>query len=197
MRLGLRFTSWPLEDLCCDTIIAFTFKDFLKERSGIFELDEKTGAALTQLHEKGFLTGDAGETLLVPCQKYLRAEKILLKGLGGFGQCGLSAFREQIREVAGAVERMHVKDFAVQMPLLVVSEAEYFLGVEITCRDLVESFFKHHGSDDGFLLNMVISLNEIFSTNLECTIDKLKAHFNSRFDYTIIFDRTDNFRQKI
>ena len=93
MRLDLRFVARPLEDIWCPILVALAFEDPGDNPGGIGGLDARTGGYLSRLRRQGFWTGAESETLLVASRGMVKAEKILLKGLGmesGYDASGLS-----------------------------------------------------------------------------------------------------------
>lgn len=195
MKLDLRFTNRPLEDLWCDTVIAFVFQGAVQNRNGITGLDAKTSGTLTALAEKGFWTGVEGETLLVPSQDMIKAHKMLLKGLGSYSRYGIDLFVEKVREVGTTLDRLAVNDVGIRIPVNEGAESEYHLYVETACVHLVDTFLSGHKDKDDFLLKLVVSLEDAFVVDIEQAVRQLKEHFKAKLDYTIVFDRivpTDN-----
>lgn len=191
MKLDLRFTARPLEELWCDTVIAFVFQGALCNGNGVLGLDVKTSGALTALKKKGFWTGVEGETLLVPSQNMIKAEKILLKGLGVHSRYSKDLLIEKVKEVGSALDRIEVNDIGIRIPFKEGAEPEYPSYVETTCSHLVDFFLSQHEKEAGFLLKLVVSLDDAVFANLEPAVRQLKQHFKSKLDYTIIIDRTD------
>jgi len=188
MKLDLRFTVRPLEDLWCDTVIAFVFQGPVGNGNGIPGLDAKTSGALTALGEKGFWTGGKGEMLLVPSQGMINADKILLQGLGVQSDYSMDFFTKKIKELASALERMAVNDISIRIPFKEGAESEYPSYVGAACKFLVDFFLSRHNDEADFLLKLIVSLDDMFLADFEPTIRQLKEHFKSKLDYTIVFD---------
>jgi hypothetical protein len=191
MKLDLRFTARPLEDLWCDTVVAFVFQEHYTQENGISGLDVKTSGGLTRLLKNGFWTGADGETLLIASENMIKADKILLKGLGAPSGYSTENLSVRIRELANALGRMSINDFAIRIPVTEESESEYCSYIESACTDLVDSFLAQHEDDDDFFLKILVSLEDTFVQGLEKTIRQLKEHFMSKLDYSIIIDRTN------
>ncbi len=191
MKLDLRFTARPLEDIWCDTIIALVFQGPLSKGNGVSGLDIKTSGGISNLWEKGFWTGAAGETLLMASQKMIPADKILLKGLGNHSEYGMECLSEQVRELANTLVRMKINNLAFNIPINNDEESEYCSYVKSSCIHLVDSFIGQYGNENDFILKIVAVLYESFAQEIESTIRELKGHFMSKLDYTIIFDRPD------
>jgi len=190
MKLDLQFTARPLEDIGCDTVIAFVFQGPAVTDPGVSGLDFKTSGALTTLAKKGFWTGAQGETLLVPSQGMIRARKILLKGLGPDHDYGIELFSDMVQEIGSTLERMTVNDIGIRIPVQEGSGSECLVYIETACSHLADFFLARHKEDD-FQLKIVVNVDEGFSVDLESLIRQLKEHFKSRLDYTIVYDRGD------
>jgi hypothetical protein len=190
MKLDLRFTARPLEDVWCDTVIGFVFQDSIGNGNGVPGLDAKTSGALSKLGEKGFWTGVEGETLLLPSQDMIKADKILLQGLGVQSDYSINFLAEKIEALCSTLERMAVNDISIRIPVKGGEESEYPSYVEAACKHLVDFFLPRHQEEAGFLLKLIVSLDDMFLADLEPTIRQLKEHFESRLDYTIVFDRS-------
>ena len=189
MKLDLRFTARPLEDLWCDTVVAFVFQCPFRYGNDVFGLDRKTSGALTRLWEKEFLTGEKGETLLMAAQNMIRADKILLKGLGLHSDYGMDCLCERVLELGNTLVQMTINDIAVHIPVAEDSAPAHGVYIESACKHLVDAFLMKHEKDDDFILKMVVTSDELRVHDLESIIRHLKEYFMSKLDYTIIIDR--------
>jgi hypothetical protein len=193
MKLDLRFTPRPLETLWCEVVVAFVFKDTANSGDGVSGLDDKTSGYLSSLWKKGFWTGIEGESLLVASQGMIKADKMLLKGLGSCAVYRLENFAERLEEIGDTLERMGVRDFGIRISVVEGFEGGYHSQLRLACEHLVTPFLLRHGDETDFLLKIVVSVDDKFFTKLEPTVQLLKRHFTSRLEHTIIFDkRLDN-----
>ena len=197
MKLDLRFTTRPLEYLWCDAVVAFIFQGPYRQENGIPGLDAKTSGGITHLSEKGFLTGSDGETLLIASQNRIRAQRILLKGLGSPSEYSKENLSSRILDLARDLKRMAINDFAIRIPNTEASEVEYCSYIESSCTGLVDFFLAQHESNDDFIFKMLVSVDDTVVQDLEQTIRHLKEHFMSKLDYTIIIDRTDGKQERL
>ncbi len=191
MKLELRFTSFPLENLPCDTVIAFAFQGAYENINGISKADTRIWNMLVRLKEKGIWSGAEGETLLVPSRDGVKAKKILLKGLGNAADFDRDVLAGGVMEVADAVDRMRVRDLAVRIPIVNGAVSECHTWLETACMKLMEPFLSRHRNESDFLLKVMVSLDDTFCDHLEKTVAGLKAYFHSKIDYVIVFDRQD------
>jgi len=79
-------------------------------------LDWRLGGRVSALLKSGFVTGDAGESLLVQGKPHLPFEKVLLFGLGPRGAFDDAGFRRAVLRMAGALEGLRVRRAVVELP---------------------------------------------------------------------------------
>ena len=193
MKLDLRFTPRPLETLWCEVVVAFVFKGAVKGGDGFSGLDDKTSGYLSYLWKRGFWTGLQGENLLVASQDMIKANKILVKGLGSRASYSLENLVERLGETGDTLERMGVRDIGIRIPVVEGFEGGYHSHIELACEHLVAPFLLRHGDKPDFLLKLVVTMDHKFFAKLDLTAESLKRHFLSRLEHTIIFDnKTDN-----
>jgi hypothetical protein len=188
MKLDLRFTARPIEEVWCEIIVVFVFEGALEEGDGAFGIDAKTSGYLTSLEKRGFWNGREGDTLLVASQGMLKANRILLKGLGARRDFTPGLLNERIKETGIAVDKMAVRDIGIRIPMASVDGFERISVLEEACVHLVEPFLANHGVEPDFLLKVVFSVNADNIGELESTVRPLREHFGARLDHTIVFD---------
>ena len=191
MKLDLRFTARPMEDLWCDTVVALVFQSPTGFGSGVSGLDRKASGILTRLREQGFLTGEEGETLLIASQNMIPADKILLKGLGRYTDYGMECLSDRAAELGNTLVQMAINDIVMQIPIAEESRPSHGAYIESACTHLVDCFLMKYKQDETFILKIVLSSDEPWMDDFEATIRNLKEYFMSKLDYTIIVDRTD------
>lgn len=79
-------------------------------------LDWRLGGRLSALVKSGFVTGEAGEALLVPGKPHVPFEKVLVLGLGARSGFGDGAFRRAVLHAARALEGLRVRRAVVELP---------------------------------------------------------------------------------
>jgi hypothetical protein len=79
-------------------------------------LDWRLGGRLSALMKSGFVTGDAGEMLLVPGKPHVPFEKVLVAGLGRREDFDEEAFRRTVIALAGALSGLRVRRAVVELP---------------------------------------------------------------------------------
>lgn len=79
-------------------------------------LDWRLAGRLSALIKAGFVTGEAGEALLVPGKPHVPFEKVLVLGLGKRSGFGDGVFRSAVLHIARALEGMRVRRAVVELP---------------------------------------------------------------------------------
>jgi leucyl aminopeptidase len=79
-------------------------------------LDWRLGGRLSALMASGFVTGEEGETLLVPGKPHVPFEKVLLLGLGKRSAFDDAAFRQAVLRIARVLEGVRVRRAVVELP---------------------------------------------------------------------------------
>ncbi len=79
-------------------------------------LDWRLGARLSALMKSGFVTGEAGERLLVPGKPHVPFEKVLVLGLGARASFDEDAFRRAVIDVGSTLAGLRVRRAVVELP---------------------------------------------------------------------------------
>ena len=189
MRLDLRFSDRPLENLWCQAVVALVFQRPYLSGGVLSGLNEKMAGFLTYLEEKGFWTGTRGETILLASQNMINADKILLKGLGRNSDYDTKLLVDRMREVSSILDKIEINEFGIYIPTVEGLEAEYPAYLELSVLHLVDLFLEKHGNESDFLLKIIFSVERYFTSNLKPIMNRLRDHFLSRLDFSIILDQ--------
>ncbi len=79
-------------------------------------IDFRFAGGLSRLSRERFLEGAAGEVLLVPGKPRLPFDKVLVFGLGPRARFSDMAYADAVRQIARALERLHVVRAVVELP---------------------------------------------------------------------------------
>jgi leucyl aminopeptidase len=109
---ALRRMDEPTVELCACTL--WSDERPLRGFAGL--LDWRMGGRLSALLKSGFVSGEVGETLLVPGKPHVPFEKVLLVGLGARSGFGDGGFRRAVLHIARALEGMRVRRAVVELP---------------------------------------------------------------------------------
>jgi hypothetical protein len=79
-------------------------------------LDWRLGGRLSALMKSGWVTGQAGERLLVPGKPHVPFEKVVVFGLGERAAFDEDAFRRAVTNVASTLSGLRVRRAVVELP---------------------------------------------------------------------------------
>ena len=116
MRLDLRFTSMPLDELPCQAVVAFVFQDGFIIDGSFSRLDVKLGGLVSRLERNRVLTGARGERLLVASQGMIRSDKVLFWGMGSSTDCTREVLALRMEELGEVLSKMRVNVFGLHVP---------------------------------------------------------------------------------
>jgi len=188
MRLDLRFTARPLKELWCQAIIALLFQEPVDGADTVHGLDSKTLGFLTYLREKGFWTGAKGDILLLASQDMVKADKILLKGLGDRAVYNTEVLVEMIGEIGESLGGMALSEIGIHFPAARGAGTSYPAQVQAACIHLVDSFLPRYEDTSDFVLKLIFSVEGAFMGMLETALGGIRASLSSRLDLTIVMD---------
>ena len=141
---------------------------------------------LTHLQEKGVWTGHRGETLLLASQDAIKADKILLKGLGESTDYDRDLLVNHTRELGVAFERMAVREIGICIPMVKGQEKAYTSHLEICARQLVDSFFQNHRGESDFILKVIFSVEGCTRDILNPVATRLREYFGPRLNCSVV-----------
>jgi len=189
MRLDLRFTLRSLGELWCQAILIPVFSDSSEDNRGISGLDTKTGGYLSLLRKKGFWAGQRGEVLLIASEGMIKAEKILLIGLGVRGAFSPEVLSEGMKKAGDAFVKMGISDMGVTLPAFgEMPDKQAFL-VHGALTKLVEAYLLRSPGDPQPLLKVVVSLDRKSMDAMESLSGMTKSYRDMGLQYTVIFEK--------
>ncbi len=116
MRLDIRFSSIPVEELWCEAVVIPVIKREQLLSGVIYKLDQKLERHLQGLYKEGFFTGAKCETILIPSEERIKAPRILLKGLGREDEINTDDLPLLIHEMGSIMSRLGVIDWGIHIP---------------------------------------------------------------------------------
>ena len=177
MKLDLRFVEVSLEDLWCEAVAALVFQEPLDSQGAIFSLNSRTGGYLTSLEESGFFKGSFGSTVLLASEGRVKADKILLKGLGPKADCSLEAFLRCVGDLGDSLSKLRIRDMAVWIPLPAEVGKDRVAFYREACITLLHPYEETYGADSEFYLKTVFSFPHSLQGSLEGIAESLKSAF--------------------
>jgi hypothetical protein len=188
MRLDIRFSNRPLEDLWCQAVTALVFQTPSITEGVFFNLNRKMTGALENILRRDAWTGDRGEKLLIATQNMIRADKLLFHGLGTGSEFKVAILEEEVYSLGMTLDKMGVSDFGIYVPVVKGLEGQYGYHLELSTSNLVKTFYKRHGKDPDFILKIIFSVEKDFLDILDSVVTRLRKHLQPIRDFTIIID---------
>jgi hypothetical protein len=188
MRLDFRFSGRPPDSLWCEAVVVFVFQRKFLTLGLLSGLDAKMGGLLGRLENAGFWTGTFQEDLLLASQGRIRAEKVLLCGLGPSTGCEFPCIAAEVERAGEVLAKMHVSDLAVHIPMLEGEEADYPNHLVQSAERLSAPFLQTHRESSDFLLKVVFSMERFHSTPLSQAADRLRDRFRREFDVSVLVE---------
>lgn len=195
MRLDLRFSNRPIEDLGCQALTALVFQDPDISVSPFFELNKKFSGHLAELVDKGLWTGEKGENLLLASQDTINADRLLVRGIGRREDFSISILENEVRGLGAVLDKIKVWDFGIHIPALGVLETEYQSFLVSSAIQLIDPFLKNHQDESEHYLKIVFSVHTGFLNFLSSVENRLREHFTSILDFSIVIDRYSVLRE--
>ena len=188
MRLDFRFSERPLEDLWCEAVVALAFQRRFMAMGVLSGLDAKLGGILGRIQAAGFWTGGPGEDVLIASQGMIKAEKVLLCGLGPVKECDAKGMIRQVERVGRVLKGLRVTDFAVHIPIMDGAEAEHPGHLEASVHSLSVPYIQEPGGVPGGQLKIVFPVERFFSSSLIPVADRLRAAYAADFDVSVVIE---------
>lgn len=189
MKLDLRFSNRPLEDLWCQAVVAFVFQSPDVEGGALSNLNKKMVGSLIELEKKGLWTGARGETFLLAAQSMIKSDKVLFYGLGQSSDFDMARLEEGVRALGPVLDKIEVKEFGIHIPVVEGLEEAHTTYLESSAQLLVDQFLENHGNEPDFLLKIIFSVEDDLMDRLSPMVSRLREHFTSLLDFSIIIDR--------
>ncbi|MFH1480149.1 MAG: M17 family peptidase N-terminal domain-containing protein [Pseudomonadota bacterium] len=180
MKLDLRFSDHPLEDLWCEAVVIFVFQKTPLLEDPLSRINEKMAGLLGKIEKNGFWTGRLGEIILLASQNTIMADKMLLIGLGKDPKDDDQVLVDCVKEVGNTLDKLKISDFVIHIAPVIGSMERYAYCLELVACHLVETFLQKHHHETDFLLKIVFSIGK--EPELNPLIGRLRGHLTKSLD---------------
>lgn len=187
MRLDLRFTPRAPYTLWCEAVAGFIYKEFFVKDEGLAGVDHKTSAYLRLLNKRGFFKADPGELLLLPGEGRLKADKVIVKGLGIREELTLKAYLGHALELGLAIRSMGIGNFAVKIPVLFGVE-RYLDQIEKSVCEIISPFLEHEHDNEESVITAVFCLERSGFEEIEKLDRPLKERFTPLVPFSMVVE---------
>jgi hypothetical protein len=114
--MQIQETREPLEDVAAELMVMFHLQDEPAPRGRLGDVDWILCGALSRLRARGKFGGERGAVALLSSEGKLKAERILVMGLGRKADLSLVTLYRLSYQVAEAVRRLRCTNVAVEPP---------------------------------------------------------------------------------
>ena len=189
MKLDLRLTHRFLDQLWCQAVVAFLFKDKTLLTGYLSRLDEKLTGTLAQLIGNNFLTGKRDELILVASQQRIKADKLLFVGLGSPKSYSFEILSAAIRRISSTLEKLELYEFGIMVPWVKGIKLDYTELIKYTIIHLIDYYSIHKRDAINFSLKVIFTIDEKNFPDLQFLRRELRTYLDlPAFDYSIAID---------
>ncbi|MFC1838843.1 M17 family peptidase N-terminal domain-containing protein [Thermodesulfobacteriota bacterium] len=189
MRIDIRFTKRPLEDLWCQAIVLLIFKGQGTSSKVLENVNRKMGGSIERLINSGIWDGESGEKMLLATQSAIRSDKVLLHGMGQVSEYSIKVLKNEIYNVGLSLEKINVNDFGIHIPKVKGFEKYYGLHVETTVKFFSKLYLKQYKDSPDYILKVLFSVEKNDIAILEKTAEKLRKYFSPLPDCSILLEK--------
>ena len=191
MRLDIRLTHRFLDQLWCQAVVAFLFKDTSLRTGYLSRLDEKLTGDLSQLIDTNFLTGKRDEIILIASQERIKADKLLFVGLGSPRSYSFEVLSSAIKKISSTLERLGLYEFGIMVPWVKGIRADYIELTRLTIITLIGYYGIHKTDAANLLLKIIVTIDQKMSHDLQSLEQELRAYLDlTASDYSIAIDNS-------
>lgn len=189
MRLDLRFTYRPLEDLFCQAIVIFSFS-INTGLSGVMKnIDRKMVGSISNIINEGVWSGECGEKLLFATQEAIKADKLLIHGMGEESEYSIELLRREASALGSALQRMGINEFAFYLPVSERFAPGYLMHLETVIKTLANAYLNKYKDDPVTMLKMFICVDRGHMDAVEPMSGKLREMYSPVSDFSVILDK--------
>ncbi len=189
MRLDLRFTNRPLEDLWCQAVVMLSFRIQDKMPKALNAIDKKMTGSMSNILQSGIWSGACGDKLLFATQNSIKADKLLIHGLGEETMYSLDLLKREIKDVGNTLDKMCINEFGFYLPEVPGPESEYIIHLETATKCIAGVFLDKYKDEADYVLKMYISIDNKYTGSVEKITNNLRHYFSPFSDLTIILDK--------
>jgi hypothetical protein len=190
MRLDLRLTYISLDQLWCQAVVAFLYEGPPLKRY-ISRINENLAGFLIPLIDRHFLTGKQDELILIAPQGRIKADKLLLVGLGPIGRYSSKILSSVMRNVSSTLERLKMHEFGIMVPSGKKMRPDYVELIKAILGNLADCYIMSKGDAVDFSLKVIVSIEERFLVDLQSLEKELRIYLDPIMDYSIVIDNNE------
>ncbi len=189
MRFDLRFTTRPIEEIWCQAVVTLSYKIQDRISEHLDRIDKKMGGSIRKIIQSGIWSGECGEKLLFATKNSIRADKLLIYGLGNETVYSIDILKREITNLGNVLDKMNINEFGFFLPQISEVESEYIIYIETAIKHLTKVFIDKYKDDSEYTVKIFISLGNRYIESTVQLNDSLRRFFPPYSDFSIIPDR--------
>lgn len=191
MKFDLWLTHRFLDQLWCQAVVVFLFKDTSLLTGYLSRLDEKLTGTLTQLIGKNFLSGKRDELILVASQHRIKADKLLFVGLGSPKSYSFEILSAAIKRISSTLEKLELYEFGIMFPWVKGVKIDYAELIKYTIINLIDYYRIHNRDAVNFSLKVIFTVDEKNFPDLQSLRRELRTYLDiPASNYSIAIDNS-------
>jgi hypothetical protein len=194
MRLDLRFTNRHLEELWCQAVVMLSFRVQDKLSPFLDLIDKKMTGSIRNIVQSGIWSGERSDKLLFATQNSIKADKLLIHGLGEESAYSIDVLKKEIDNAGNALVKMGISEFGFQMPDRSVDEPEFDIFIETAIKYLAINYLDKYKDVPDFILKMYVSITNDYIKLVEKVAGNLRDYFSPLSDLSIILDKGSGYQ---
>ena len=189
MRIDIRFTKRPLEDLWCQAVALLLFKGQGTSSKVLENVNRKMGGSIESLINSGMWNGESGEKMLLATQSALRSDKVLLHGMGNVSEYSIKVLKKEIYNIGLSLKKINVNEFGIHIPKVEGFERYYSLHIETAVKFFSKLYLRDYKDLPDYILKVLFSVDRDDISVLEKTAEKLRKYFSPLSGCSILVEK--------
>jgi hypothetical protein len=189
MRLDLRFTYRPLEDLFCQAIVIFSFSTNSGLSGMIKNMDRKMAGSIRNIINRGIWSGEYGDKLLFATEEAIKADKLIIYGIGEESDYSIEVMKRAASDLCSALQRIGINEFAFYLPVSERFSPGYMMHLETVIKTLANGYLNKYKDDPVPVLKMFIWVDRGHMDEVEPLSGRLRELYSSGSDFSVIMDK--------
>ena len=189
MRIDIRFTKRPLEDLWCQAVALLIFKGQGTTSKVLENVNKKMSGSIERLISSGLWDGESGEKMLLATQSAIRSDKVLLHGMGQVSEYSIKVLKREIYDIGLSLKKINVNEFGIHIPKVEGFERYYGLHIETAVKYFSKLYLKQYKDLPDYILKVLFSVEKNDIALLEKTAEKLRKYFSPLSACSILVEK--------
>jgi hypothetical protein len=189
MRLDLRFTNRPLEELWCQAVLMLSFRVRDKMSPFLDSIDKKMTGSIRNIVQAGIWSGECSDKLLFATQNSIKADKLLIHGLGEESTYSIDVLNREISNAGNALLKMGISEFGFQIPDTSKGEPGFDIHIETAVKNLAGIYLDKYKDATDFILKIYISVTNDYIKLVEKVANQLRKDLSPLAELSIILDK--------